>query len=68
MAQRLENEMSNGITDAGEALSILEGVEETLRALACVAGITEGQSFAMLNLANTMDSALTYLKGAEGRR
>ena len=64
----MEERMSYMITDSGEALSILEGVEETLRALACVAGITEGQSFAMLNLANTMDSALAYLTGAEGRR
>ena len=60
--------MSNGITDASEALNVLEGVEETLRAFACVSGISEGQAFAMLNLANTMDSALTYLKGAEGLR
>lgn len=67
-AVEIENEMDRKIMDFGEALSILSSVEETLRAFACTEDIREGQSFAMLNLANTMWDPLTFLKAEDDMR
>lgn len=54
--------MDRKIMDSYEALNILGGVEETLRTFACMDGIREEQSFALINLANTMETALSFLK------